>query len=135
MAHPPSDPVSATPGLRIGDVARLTGLSVKTIRFYCDQGLVRPFGRSAGGYRLFNDDSLAELAIIRALRGLDVSLDELAPIMEVRRAGICNCESLKNSISAKMASIDERILALEVMKKELAHLLACWQACGGAQQG
>jgi len=135
MAHPPSALPVEAPGLRIGEVARRTGLSVKTIRFYCDQGLLRPIGRSEGGYRLFNDNNLAELAIIRALRALDVSLDELARILEVRRAGICNCASLKNSISAKMTSIDERILALQDMKRELSRLLSSWQECGGAQPG
>ena len=39
--------------LKIGAVASRSGLSVKTIRFYCDQGLIRPSGRSEGGYRLF----------------------------------------------------------------------------------
>jgi MerR family copper efflux transcriptional regulator len=135
MALPPSALPAEAPGLRIGEVARRTGLSVKTIRFYCDQGVLRPIGRSEGGYRLFNDDNLAELAIIRALRALDVSLDELAHILEVRRAGICNCASLKQSISAKMSAIDERILALQAMKRELSRLLSSWQDCGGAQPG
>ena len=133
MAHPPAALPVEAPGLRIGEVARRTGLSVKTIRFYCDQGLLRPIGRSEGGYRLFNDDNLAELAIIRALRALDVSLDELARILEVRRAGICNCASLKNTILGKIMSIDERIHALQDMKGELSRLLASWQECGGAQ--
>jgi MerR family transcriptional regulator, copper efflux regulator len=126
-------PAALAPGLRIGEVAKRTGLSVKTIRFYCDEGLLRPIGRSEGGYRLFNDDSLAELDIIRSLRALDVPLDELARILEVRRAGICNCANLKQSITAKMTSIDERIQSLQVMKTELARLLSTWQDCGGSK--
>jgi MerR family copper efflux transcriptional regulator len=130
-------PVASTPeapGLRIGEVARLSGLSVKTIRFYCDQGLLQPLGRSRGGYRLFAAETLAELAIIRALRTMDVPIVDLARILEVRRAGMCNCSMLKENISTKMASIDARILELEAMKKELARLLLSWQDCGGAKQ-
>lgn len=119
------------PGLRIGEVAKRTGLSVKTIRFYCDQGLLQPTGRSDGGYRLFNEECFAELKLIRALRVMDVPLPELARILEVRRAGVCHCSSLKNSISTKITSIDERILALESMKTELQRLLQSWQNCGG----
>jgi DNA-binding transcriptional MerR regulator len=120
-----------SPSLRIGEVARRTGLPVKTIRYYCDEGLLQPKDRSAGGYRLFDEDNLAELAIIRALRAMDVSIPELARILEVRRAGVCNCSVLKDSISAKMESINLRIDELAAMKDELARLLGSWQDCGG----
>jgi DNA-binding transcriptional MerR regulator len=119
------------PSLRIGEVARRTGLPVKTIRYYCDEGLLQPKDRSAGGYRLFDEDNLAELAIIRALRAMDVSIPELARILEVRRAGVCNCSVLKDSISAKMVSINLRIDELSAMKDELTRLLGSWQDCGG----
>lgn len=82
--------LSAKPplNLRIGEVARRTGLPVKTIRHYCDEGLLQPKARSAGGYRLFNEENLAELTIIRALRAMDVSIPKLARILEVRWAGV-----------------------------------------------
>ncbi|CAK6698210.1 MerR family transcriptional regulator [Synechococcus sp. CBW1107] len=121
------------PGLRIGEVARRTGLSVKTIRFYCDEGLLQPKTRSAAGYRLFDQENLAELTIIRALRAMDVSIPELAKILEVRRAGVCNCSVLKDSIATRMASIDQRISELSAMKDELARLLGSWQDCGGSR--
>ena len=81
--------VSAKPAasLRIGEVARRTGLPVKTIRYYCDEGLLQPKARSESGYRLFDEENLAELTIIRSLRAMDVSIPELARILEVRRAG------------------------------------------------
>jgi DNA-binding transcriptional MerR regulator len=126
-------PSVTTPGLRIGEAARRTGLPVKTIRFYCDQGLLQPRGRSEAGYRLFDQDNLAELTIIRALRAMDVSIPELSKILEVRRSGVCNCSLLKGSIAAKMASIDQRISELSAMKDELARLLDSWQDCGGAR--
>jgi len=123
-----SDPA---PSLRIGEVARRTGLPVKTIRYYCDEGLLQPRARSEAGYRLFDDENLAELTIIRSLRAIDVSIPELAKILEVRRAGVCNCSVLKDSIAAKMESINLRIDELAASKDELARLLASWQDCGG----
>jgi MerR family copper efflux transcriptional regulator len=124
---------SPAPSLRIGEVARRTGLPVKTIRYYCDEGLLQPKTRSAAGYRLFDEENLAELAIIRALRAMDVSIPELARILEVRRAGVCNCSALKDSIAAKMESINMRIYELATMKDELARLLGSWQDCGGSK--
>ena len=120
-----------TPSLRIGEVARRTGLPVKTIRYYCDEGLLQPRARSESGYRLFDEENLAELTIIRSLRAMDVSIPELARILEVRRAGVCNCSVLKDSIAAKMESINLRIDELAAMKEELARLLGSWQDCGG----
>jgi len=119
------------PSLRIGEVARRTGLPVKTIRYYCDEGLLQPRARSESGYRLFDEENLAELTIIRSLRAMDVSIPELARILEVRRAGVCNCSVLKDSIAAKMESINLRIDELAAMKEELARLLGSWQDCGG----
>jgi MerR family copper efflux transcriptional regulator len=103
LPWPARDLSSSAPALslRIGEVARRTGLPVKTIRFYCDEGLLQPRGRSQAGYRLFDQENLAELTIIRALRAMDVSIPELARILEVRRSGLCNCSVLKDSIAAK----------------------------------
>ena len=131
MARQGSVSAKPAPSLRIGEVARRTGLPVKTIRYYCDEGLLQPRARSESGYRLFDEENLAELTIIRSLRAIDVSIPELARILEVRRSGVCNCSLLKGSIADKMSSIDQRISELRTMKDELARLLGSWQDCGG----
>jgi DNA-binding transcriptional MerR regulator len=131
MGPLPSSAPAESSGLRIGEVARRSGLSVKTIRFYCDQGVLRPAGRSEGGYRLFATESLKELALIRALRTMDLSIADVAGILEVRRTGVCNCSTLKQRIGVKMAAIDARIQELEVMRNELKTLISNWQDCGG----
>ncbi len=131
MARQGSVSAKSAPSLRIGEVARRTGLPVKTIRYYCDEGLLQPRARSESGYRLFDEENLAELTIIRSLRAMDVSIPELARILEVRRSGVCNCSLLKGSIADKMSSIDQRISELRTMKDELARLLGSWQDCGG----
>jgi hypothetical protein len=64
---------------------------------------------------------------------MDVPISELARILEVRRAGICNCSVIKDSISTNMASIDSRIEMLQMMKSELTRLLSSWQDCGGTK--
>lgn len=94
------------PALRIGQVAQATVLPVKTVRFYCDEGLIGTVARSPGGYRLFAPAVVGELALIRrALRAMDVPLPELRRILEVRRSGHCNCAALKHSIQLRIQSI------------------------------
>ncbi|MDT0615684.1 MerR family transcriptional regulator [Streptomyces lancefieldiae] len=77
----------------IGELSRRTGLTVKTIRYYSDQGLVPPTDRSPAGYRLYGLDALARLDLARTLRdlGLDLAtvrkvLDREASIPEVAEA-------------------------------------------------
>ncbi len=121
------------PALRIGQVAQATGLPVKTVRFYCDEGLIGTVARSPGGYRLFDPAVVGELALIRALRAMDVPLPELRRILEVRRSGHCNCATLKHSIQLRIQSLDQRLAELVAMKAELARLLSSWQECGGVK--
>lgn len=56
----------------IGEPARRTGLSVRTIRFYSDAGVVAPTSRSRAGYRLYDLDALLHLALVRTLRELGI---------------------------------------------------------------
>ena len=72
--------VAAAGLLKIGEVAARSGLTVKTIRFYCDEGLIQPTSRSDGGFRLFNPEALNDLAFIRTLRGLDIPLPDVMKI-------------------------------------------------------
>lgn len=119
------------PALRIGQVAEATGLPVKTVRFYCDQGLIGTVARSAGGYRLFDPAVVGELGLIRVLRAMDVPLPEIRRILDVRRSGHCNCGALKSSIQGRLRSIDQRLTELAAMKAELSQLLSSWEECGG----
>lgn len=66
----------------IGELARRTGLSVKTIRYYADAGLVPPITRTAAGYRRFDPDAVARLRLIRTLRELGVELATIRKILD-----------------------------------------------------
>ena len=65
-----------TQNLSIGQLARRSGVSVKTIRFYSDAGLLPP-QRSSAGHRRYDSTDLARLTLIRNLRSLDVGLDTI----------------------------------------------------------
>jgi MerR family copper efflux transcriptional regulator len=119
--------------LKIGDVAARSGLTVKTIRFYCDEGLIHPASRSEGGFRLFGPDVFADLTFIRTLRALEIPLPDVRKILETRRSGICTCTSLQNTIRTKAGEIEDKITALRAMHVELMGLLNDWQDCGGRQ--
>ena len=123
--------VIATGLLKIGDVSARSGLTVKTIRFYCDEGLIQPASRSEGGFRLFSPDVFADLTFIRTLRALEIPLPDVLKILESRRSGVCTCASLQNTIRTKAGDIEAKITALREMHVELMELLGDWQECGG----
>jgi DNA-binding transcriptional MerR regulator len=116
---------------KIGAVAARSCVSVKTIRFYCDQGLLQPSGRSEGRYRLFDASVYGELALIRTLRALDIPLATIAAVLEARRSGVCTCDNLQATIRGKAGEIQERIADLQALHSELNGLLSAWQRCGG----
>jgi len=116
---------------RNGAVAARSGVSVKTIRFYCDQGLLRPSGRSEGRYRLFDASVYGELALIRTLRALDISLPTIAAVLEARRSGVCTCDNLQATIRGKAGEIEQRIAELQELHQALNATLSSWQRCGG----
>ena len=117
--------------LKIGDVAARSGLTVKTIRFYCDEGLIHPASRSDGGFRLFSPDVFEELTFIRTLRALEIPLPDVMKILESRRSGICTCTSLQSTIRSKAGEIEQKISVLRTVHIELMGLLNDWQDCGG----
>lgn len=66
----------------IGDLARRTGLTVKTIRFYSDEGIVPPTRRSPAGYRLYDRAAAARLDLVRTLRDLGLDLPTIRRVVD-----------------------------------------------------
>lgn len=66
---------------QIGEVAERIGLSLRTIRYYEEVGLVTPSTRSAGGFRLYSDGDIARLELIKRMKPLDFSLDEMRDLL------------------------------------------------------
>lgn len=66
----------------IGELARRTGLTVKTIRFYSDRGIVAPTDRSPAGYRLYDIDAVARLDLVRTLRELGLDLPTIRGVVD-----------------------------------------------------
>ncbi|MCH0538168.1 MerR family transcriptional regulator [Streptomyces sp. MUM 203J] len=69
--------------MQIGEVAERTGLSLRTIRHYEDVGLVTPSARSKGGFRLYTETDVDRLMVIRRMKPLDFSLDEMRELLGI----------------------------------------------------
>lgn len=69
---------------QIGEVAEAVGLSLRTIRYYEEADLVPPSGRSAGGFRLYTDADIERLRLIKHMKPLDLTIDEMRDLLITR---------------------------------------------------
>src|SRR3954466_6163029 len=90
------------PLITIGELARRTGLTVRTLRFYADNGLVAPAARSDAGYRLYDDAAAARAELVRTLRELGIDLPTirrlLARDLEIADVAAAHAAALETQI-------------------------------------
>ncbi|WP_089098660.1 MerR family transcriptional regulator [Streptomyces hyaluromycini] len=87
----------------IGELAKATGLTVRTIRYWSDEGVLTPVTRSPGGYRLYDAESFARLELIRTLRELGLGLGHV-------RAVLSGEQTVSEVAAAHVAALDAQIL-------------------------
>ncbi|MFC4857806.1 MerR family transcriptional regulator [Actinophytocola glycyrrhizae] len=69
--------------MQIGEVAERTGLSLRTIRYYEEVGLVVPSARSQGGFRLYTEPDVERLELIKRMKPLGFQLDEMRDLLAI----------------------------------------------------
>jgi DNA-binding transcriptional MerR regulator len=69
--------------LQIGEVAERVGISLRTVRYYEEVGLVTPSGRTAGGFRLYSEDDVQRLLVVTGMKPLGLSLEEMGELFEL----------------------------------------------------
>jgi DNA-binding transcriptional MerR regulator len=99
--------------LTIGELARATGLTVRTIRYWSDEGALPPVTRSSGGYRLYDAGSVARLELIRTLRELGLGLDHV-------RAVLAGETTVAEVAATHVAALDAQIRTLRVTRAVLS---------------
>ena len=69
--------------LQIGEAAERVGLSLRTVRYWEEIGLVAPNARSKGGFRLYSESDLSRLLVVKAMKPLGLTLEEMREILEL----------------------------------------------------
>jgi DNA-binding transcriptional MerR regulator len=75
--------MTATTTMHIGELAHRTGLSLRTIRHYDEIGILKPTGRTEGGFRLYTTEDESRLLLIRRMKPLGYSLEETGELLEL----------------------------------------------------
>ncbi len=118
--------------MRISELAKRTGLTAHTLRFYEKQGLVSHNSRSEGGYREYDETDLRRVEFVRTARNVGFSLEDIAMLLSIRvDKDSHSCEQVVEITRRKLNEVNERLGELESMKKALGILLD--SCCGGPE--
>lgn len=112
--------------MQIPELAAQASLPIRTVRYYADRGLIKAARRSAGGYRVFDENSLRQLRFIRRLRGLGLTLRELERIVRAAERQSCgdSTVSVRQRLATQLATVGQRIEELMQVQHELSNLIA-----------
>jgi DNA-binding transcriptional MerR regulator len=108
-----------TKGLYIGDLAKRSGVSTKTIRYYEDLGLLSEPERTESGYRLYSQQDIERLRFIQGAKALGLSLNEIKEIVEIWTSGSTPCRHVSLLLDEKLANLDRRIAEMTAFRDEL----------------
>ena len=111
--------------MRIGELAKETGLTVETIRFYENEGLIPKAERSLNNYRSYTESHAKRLLFIKHCRRLDMSLDDIRLLIDVDARRNEDADRVHVMIHDHMKKIDEQIDALKELRQHLGLLALC----------
>lgn len=111
----------------IGAIARLTDISIATVRFYERRGLVPEPKRNAYGHRQYDSSHVARIKFIRGAQRLGFSLAEIQELIQLREAPGSHCEAMKERTRHRLTQTRDEIANLEDVRDSLSRLL---ESCG-----
>lgn len=115
-------------GLSIGQLAKQTGLSAETIRFYERHGLITPPPRTDSNYRVYPEEEIPRLRFIKRAKALGFTLNEIKELIDIRHDPKATKADIKKRTEEKIAGIKEKVRDIENILKALEHLSS---ACDG----
>jgi len=108
---------------RISELAKRAKCQVVTVRYYEKEGLLPVPGRSEGNFRLYEQQHLDRLLFIRRCRSLDMTLEEIRRLLQIREQPADECRSVNELLEEHIGHVVERIEELQNLEAELRSLL------------
>ena len=105
--------------MNIGKAAKLSGLTVKTVRYYSDIGIIKPKVAVDTGYRDFSEPDLAKLQFVAKARKFDFSLDDCRELLALYENTERSSKEVKALTLEKIAEIDTKLTELNMLKDQL----------------
>jgi DNA-binding transcriptional MerR regulator len=116
--------------LKIGEVAKASGISIEALRFYERSGLLGRPGRTQSGYRVYDEAVLTRLDFIKRAQVLGFSLHEIKQIIADKQAGRSPCQEVRRIVRHRLDELDEKMREMRRYRKELGAAFAKWEETG-----
>lgn len=110
--------------MKIGNLARKTGVSIDTIRYYERRGLMPEPARLPSGYRVYSQASVSRIVMAKSLQALGFTLDEIAHTLDELDAGGLDCETGEASMAMVLTRVETRIAELVAVRDNIEAVLA-----------
>lgn len=108
----------------IGKLASQTSVSNDTLRYYEQEGLIEPAGKSPAGYRLYDEDSARRIRFIKHAQLCGFTLSETRELLVLRVRDKACCGDVRTRAIEKKLQIESKICAMKAMSKALDQLIA-----------
>lgn len=105
--------------MKIGEVARLAEVSIDTVRFYEQRGVLPPAPRRPSGYREYSTATVGRIQLARRMQSVGLSLDEIIDALSAHDTGQATCESEGWRLDAALARVDTRIAELKALRRQI----------------
>jgi DNA-binding transcriptional MerR regulator len=109
--------------LTIGKLAKLTGITPDTLRYYEKMKLIKASSRSRAGYRLYNPEIASVIGFIKGAKALDFTLVEIRKLLALNSSDQATCAQIIDKTELKIAEAETRIDELKEIKKMLKGLI------------
>jgi MerR family copper efflux transcriptional regulator len=110
--------------LTIGKVAKQTGVTVATLRFYERRGLLAEPQRTTAGYRQYPADTVKRVLFIQRAKAVGFSLKDIGELLRLRRDPRTSCADIRARAVHKIEEIDRKLVDLEQIRGSLQMLAA-----------
>ena len=118
--------------LKIGEVARRTGVTLRTIRYYQSLGLIEPAHRTRGGLHLYRAEACDRIQLIRDMRSLDVPLATIRGLLDQRKSAATGAEGARGvagTLTRGLAEAEKRMQQYLMLRHEMTEALEILETC------
>ena len=119
--------------MKIGELAKLTGCPVETIRYYEREGLLPEPARTVGNYRQYDNAHVERLSFIRHCRSLDMTQEEIRILLGLRDRPESDCGTANRLIDEHLHHVEVRIAELQSLRQQLQDLRARCSGSGNSE--
>lgn len=123
--------------LKIGDLAKRAGVTVRTVRYYEELGLLSPTETSAGGFRLYSEEDLRKLLFVKRFKELDFPLEEIQRLIDMPQDILSKSERISLSISLlhkQLEQVENQIKKSNAMKQDIENAIKALNDCNNCKQ-